>query len=507
MKHIVSIIAVVLTLHCLVTTAESNDWRWVLTDYPSEYAANTGTSFENRVFIASYDEQTCTGQVFRTDDLGHNWTNVHSFTNQTYLTSIVCVSTGQLFLMVYDCEKAQHIVLESDDYGENWQPVSPIPDIDEDVERELVKIWPGINDTLYVTGTFLDNPGLHLLISHDYGTTWLQGGLFEDDVHTLTAFAEVTPDHLMAGSFGNQVFDSRDGGQTWEISLLPAMSEITALEHIDSERYLAGMRSYPVLFAREWSGADWYQIAEFASVRHLLNSSQSILYAATGGVFQSLDSGMTWNEMEMEPSKSFIIHIFEAKDGYLYSTGGHAVFRSEEAIIPPTVTPTVGPGTPTNTPHPPTLTPTPRPTITPPFTSTPSTFTRTPEPTPECDRLGIRFEHPSDNIIPGDTFFLTAKICNTLRFTLTDIPLFVLLEFNGSFWFGPSWSVSVDHYQSEWLVGLSELTIIPEFVWPANVEAITGAVFWGALTDSTVTGIIGDYDFWEFSNSASIGSS
>ncbi len=498
MKKYKYFVLLALTSLCLSSDSEPREWGWILTNFPSEYSSNSGTSIGHQTFITSYDNDSCTGLVFRSDDFGETWLTASMFTNHTYLTSIISLGNEELFLMLYDCEQQRHEVLRSENFGDNWEETSPIPYIEDDNLWRHVKIWKGLNDVIYLTGSFSDIQGLHLLTSNDYGNTWIQNGLFDEEVNVLTAFSEVTPEHLIVGSSTGQIFDSFDSGQTWVIGNSTSGSTITTIEYIASERYLAGVFIIPFLLAREWNDDEWYRIAEIATVQHLFNSSRNVIYAATGGVYQSVDSGNTWAEMYVESFDSVITNIFEADDGFLYSTGGNTVYRSADPIIPPTFTPTVAPGTPTYTPHPPTFTHTPLPTYTSTTTPTPSSPTRPPQPTPECESLGISFEYPSNNFRPGDPFFLTVNICNTFRFPLVDLPLIVILELNGTFWFGPSWSSSSDHYQEEWQAGTSAFPVISEFLWPSDAGTYFGAIFWGAMTNPAITDIIGVYDRWEF---------
>jgi len=165
----------------------------------------------------------------------------------------------------------------------------------------------------------------------------------------------------------------------------------------------------------------------------------------------------------------------------------------------PTATPTAGPGSPTPTQPWPTPTqicdtPTPGPTATP-WLNSP-----TPEPTPSdtCDVTGVTLWMPAQLFWPGANCSLRALVCNTTEQPFTENPLFVILDVFGSYWFAPTWSTEFDKYRWEFAPGLSTVDVIQPFAWPADVGAGSGIVFWGALTDPSVTQVFGEFDSWTF---------
>jgi hypothetical protein len=121
----------------------------------------------------------------------------------------------------------------------------------------------------------------------------------------------------------------------------------------------------------------------------------------------------------------------------------------------------------------------------------------TPTPTPEpCIEYSVTLDMGADYFCPGDTIFLSAQLCNPEQTQY--LPLWVILEVEGMFWFAPTWSDTIDYYISDPIpAGWSTKEIIPEFVWP-NVEgAYHGANFWGAITTPEYQ-ILGLYDMYTF---------
>jgi len=167
--------------------------------------------------------------------------------------------------------------------------------------------------------------------------------------------------------------------------------------------------------------------------------------------------------------------------------------------IPPTNTPTpsptntVGPGTPTNTPVPPTNTPTPSPTN----TAGPGSPTNTPIPTAtptQPPALGVTLEMPDTYYTPGETCYLNATLNNPGN-ALVDIAVVVLLDINiGEYWFWPTWihyPPDVDFEIRTVATGSETLSIIPPFDWPSGAGSFSGAMFYGAMLNSSITELIG----------------
>lgn len=174
-------------------------------------------------------------------------------------------------------------------------------------------------------------------------------------------------------------------------------------------------------------------------------------------------------------------------------------------LVPPTNTPTrtssptntpTSPSVPTNTPVPPPPTDTPAP---PTPTPTASAPTWTPIPTPECDIFGVTLEMPGDLFEPGDICWLQAHVCNDGTETLPEMPMFVLLDVAGSYWFWPTWSNDIDYDIRDFESGRTTVEIIPEFTWPDNSSAFNDAKFYGAILDQEMTTILGEIGNWRFS--------
>ena len=114
--------------------------------------------------------------------------------------------------------------------------------------------------------------------------------------------------------------------------------------------------------------------------------------------------------------------------------------------------------------------------------------------------LGVYIEMPADEFGPGDTCYVNAIVSNDTEDSYTTVPLFVVLEVYGQFWFWPSWNMSLD-YQEIDLDALTVVTypIVPEFVWPDDGGSASDIYFYGAMLNSDWTDVMGHMDMFRFS--------
>lgn len=98
----------------------------------------------------------------------------------------------------------------------------------------------------------------------------------------------------------------------------------------------------------------------------------------------------------------------------------------------------------------------------------------------------------------GDICWLKAHVCNDGPQTLRNIPLFVVLDVAGAYWFWPTWSSEIDYDSRDFDPGRTIVEIIPEFTWPENSSAYDGAMFHGAILDQEMTTLQGEMGSWRF---------
>jgi hypothetical protein len=85
------------------------------------------------------------------------------------------------------------------------------------------------------------------------------------------------------------------------------------------------------------------------------------------------------------------------------------------------------------------------------------------------------------------------------------LPLFVVLDVYGSYYFWPSWthydppaSPEIDYREELLEIGVRELSIIDPFPWPDAGGPVEGILFHGALLTPDMTGIYGEMDSVEW---------
>jgi hypothetical protein len=102
---------------------------------------------------------------------------------------------------------------------------------------------------------------------------------------------------------------------------------------------------------------------------------------------------------------------------------------------------------------------------------------------------------------PGDLLCCDVVICNQTGWNLNDAVLFLVLEYNGEFFFGPSFGKSLDSFYEEHPTfgqGKTTIPVIPAFAWPAGLGSASGVRFYAALTGIPVTTLYGNYGMAEF---------
>jgi len=119
----------------------------------------------------------------------------------------------------------------------------------------------------------------------------------------------------------------------------------------------------------------------------------------------------------------------------------------------------------------------------------------TPTVPPSCDSYFVTIDMPGEYFCPGDTCYLNVQICNPddQRY----IPLFIILEIQGEYWFAPTWGQSLDYYFEPLTNGISHKIIVDEFVWP-DFDSEAQGYFYAALTNPEINDVLGDYDFVTF---------
>ncbi|HPQ40851.1 MAG TPA: hypothetical protein PLV45_10800 [bacterium] len=160
------------------------------------------------------------------------------------------------------------------------------------------------------------------------------------------------------------------------------------------------------------------------------------------------------------------------------------------------------PGNASSFPTDPTATPnataTPVPTGTPAPTGTPGN-TPTPSATPaDCPGTGVTIEMPGDMFSPGTPCYCHISVCNSGSSALDGYPLLVLLDVYGQYFFAPTFEQDLAFYDQTYPPGRSTVVVLPEFIWPSGAGSADNIIWYAALTDPSITSLVGTMDTMAF---------
>ncbi len=115
---------------------------------------------------------------------------------------------------------------------------------------------------------------------------------------------------------------------------------------------------------------------------------------------------------------------------------------------------------------------------------------------PEHD-ISVTLTMPAHYYYPGDPCGLVVTITNTGSNTYTDIPLFVVLDVYGTYYFYPSFT-DFDLTTMTLPPGFQQFDILDAFPWPENTGSADGIFWYGAMTNTELNTLISNLDTWEF---------
>ncbi len=115
----------------------------------------------------------------------------------------------------------------------------------------------------------------------------------------------------------------------------------------------------------------------------------------------------------------------------------------------------------------------------------------------ECCDTGCVVFMPSDTYGPGDLCYVDVQVCSVEDDTFPDVPVFVLLDIAGYFFFAPEFD-DFAFYRMSVHPGIQYIHVIPRFTWPAGVGSYSGAVWYAAMTNSDITALFGSFGQFDF---------
>ncbi|MCD4653489.1 hypothetical protein K8T06_06100, partial [bacterium] len=118
-----------------------------------------------------------------------------------------------------------------------------------------------------------------------------------------------------------------------------------------------------------------------------------------------------------------------------------------------------------------------------------------------CPQMGVTLNLSETVFHSGDLFSCTVEICNNTGDLITDYPLLVLLDVYGNYYWGPSFTEDFDSFltqHSTFPEGITEVEVLPEFIWPPDAGSADGIIFYAALLDPAIHNLIGHMDMLVF---------
>lgn len=281
--------------------------------------------------------------LYKTTDAGRNWTRV-GFENSEHISKIVLHPTdpNTLYVAVPGklwSDSPDRGLYKSSDAGKTWQKVlytdekTGCADIIMDPRNPdvlLASMWQ-FRRTPYsfVSG----GPGSALYKSTDGGKNWrkLSNGLPTGEIGRIAlALAPSAPDNILAivESEKTSLLISGDGGESWKYQ--SANSNVTARPFYFSTIVVDPKdpkRVYRPAFSFSYSTDGGYSFSEASndggwvhSDHHALwinpNVTSQMYLGTDGGVYMSLDQGITWSHLNTLPVSQFYHASADTKSPY-----------------------------------------------------------------------------------------------------------------------------------------------------------------------------------------------
>ncbi len=115
----------------------------------------------------------------------------------------------------------------------------------------------------------------------------------------------------------------------------------------------------------------------------------------------------------------------------------------------------------------------------------------------ECDSLGAAVSMPAHYFAPGDPCSCTVTLCNPNSATYSDVPLFVILDIMGNYYFAPGFS-SFDRYTITLAPGTMDQIVLEPFNWPTGAGSFSSAIWYAAMTNTDMSELFGELGTWSF---------
>jgi photosystem II stability/assembly factor-like uncharacterized protein len=263
--------------NCGIFRSTDDGDTWLETSLTTETIECFTTDQQGRLYVGPYSASG----VFVSDDDGLNWSKSNTGLQQDGALSLAVSTQGRILAGTF-----YHGVFLSTNRGSQWTPVPlKLP------QNSTNPVWSMCADS--AGNVYAGVAGVGLFRSSDEGTSWTLTGFQNEDIFALTC---LTRRNVFAGT-GDRLYVSTDNGSTWQLLL-----EGTGYVH--------------------------------SIVRNKLGT---ISLFADNGVFQSIDEGHTWRNLNPNLAASLgqgtprILHGAISANGSVHAgTDGEGIFRSSD---------------------------------------------------------------------------------------------------------------------------------------------------------------------------------
>ena len=292
-------------------------WIWTLALDP------TNSSI---IYAGGTDLQTGTGPIYKSTNGGETWTLVEDFSYPHYQVWSLAIdpSTPQI---IYAGTSGG--VLKSTDGGINWT------DLGTGFMMVFALVVDPLNPNTIYAGSWFDG----VAKSIDGGVTWssMNTGL-ETIATNVLAIDPTNPNTLYAGTYGDGLYKSTNGGRSWsEINQgLWATYLFSIVVEPSRTIYTSG---YGGVFKSIDDGMTWQQLPfdmgtfkyKYARSIAMDHTNPQILYMvnnSTNNVYKTTDGGMGWQNLRLDddlPNNFYLIsvEVDPTNSNTIYATGNY----------------------------------------------------------------------------------------------------------------------------------------------------------------------------------------
>lgn len=261
--------------------------------------------------------------IFRTVDQGATWAPVGGGITDPFILSLASAKDGAVYAGTF-----RGGVFRSRDKGNSWQSVNA------GLKRLEVKALLAVNHELFA-GT---GDGVYRLAGSEDHWTPVTSGLDDILVHALVRAADGT---LFAGTSGQGIFRLSPRSAGWvrmrhglkdHEGMIENFIRVLAIDQDQS--ILAGTFDGGV-FRSVDGGLTWRPISRALpndSIRGIVFSDQGVVVATGNGIFRTVDKGKQWIPVNKGLTNLAVQVLIGSGDKGLYAGTSSGVFRSDDGL-------------------------------------------------------------------------------------------------------------------------------------------------------------------------------